>query len=428
MIIKGARVIDPANDIDATLDIRIRDGIIADVASGLTALDSEEVLNAEGLTAAPGLVDVHSHFRDPGQTHKETLHTGALAAAAGGYTSVICMANTLPAVDNIDTLSDIIRRAHDEKIHIYQTAAVTRDRAGESLSDMEALKDAGAAGFTDDGSPIMDLSVVTSAMKEAARIDTILSFHEEDPAYVGIAGINEGAASGRLGIKGADRKAEYSMVERDLKLALDTGARIDIQHVSAKESVDLIREYKMKDRKGLIHAEATPHHFSLTEDAISDYGSLAKVNPPIRTEEDRLAIIQGLADGTLDLIATDHAPHAASEKGAALTEAPSGMTGLETALSLGITNLVKTDMLSLPALISLMSLNPARLYGLPAGTLSTGAPADIVLFDRDMEYTLTENILHSRSFNTPFIGKTLTGRVMYTISDGQIVFSSSSSH
>lgn len=428
MIIKGARVIDPANDIDATLDIRIRDGIIADVASGLTALDSEEVLNAEGLTAAPGLVDVHSHFRDPGQTHKETLHTGALAAAAGGYTSVICMANTLPAVDNIDTLSDIIRRAHDEKIHIYQTAAVTRDRAGESLSDMEALKEAGAAGFTDDGSPIMDLSVVTSAMKEAARIDTILSFHEEDPAYVGIAGINEGAASGRLGIKGADRKAEYSMVERDLKLALDTGARIDIQHVSAKESVDLIREYKMKDRKGLIHAEATPHHFSLTEDAISDYGSLAKVNPPIRTEEDRLAIIQGLADGTLDLIATDHAPHAASEKGAALTEAPSGMTGLETALSLGITNLVKTDMLSLPALISLMSLNPARLYGLPAGTLSTGAPADIVLFDRDMEYTLTENILHSRSFNTPFIGKALTGRVMYTISDGQIVFSSSSSH
>lgn len=428
MIIKGARVIDPANDIDATLDIRIRDGIIADVASGLTALDSEEVLNAEGLTAAPGLVDVHSHFRDPGQTHKETLHTGALAAAAGGYTSVICMANTLPAVDNIDTLSDIIRRAHDEKIHIYQTAAVTRDRAGESLSDMEALKEAGAAGFTDDGSPIMDLPVVTSAMKEAARIDTILSFHEEDPAYVGIAGINEGAASGRLGIKGADRKAEYSMVERDLKLALDTGARIDIQHVSAKESVDLIREYKMKDRKGLIHAEATPHHFSLTEDAISDYGSLAKVNPPIRTEEDRLAIIRGLADGTLDLIATDHAPHAASEKGAALTEAPSGMTGLETALSLGITNLVKTDMLSLPALISLMSFNPARLYGLPAGTLSTGAPADIVLFDRDMEYTLTENILHSRSFNTPFIGKTLTGRVMYTISDGQIVFSSSSSH
>lgn len=428
MIIKGARVIDPANDIDATLDIRIRDGIIADVASGLTALDSEEVLNAEGLTAAPGLVDVHSHFRDPGQTHKETLHSGALAAAAGGYTSVICMANTLPAVDNIDTLSDIIRRAHDEKIHIYQTAAVTRDRAGESLSDMEALKEAGAAGFTDDGSPIMDLSVVTSAMKEAARIDTILSFHEEDPAYVGIAGINEGAASGRLGIKGADRKAEYSMVERDLKLALDTGARIDIQHVSAKESVDLIREYKMKDRKGLIHAEATPHHFSLTEDAISDYGSLAKVNPPIRTEEDRLAIIRGLADGTLDLIATDHAPHAASEKGAALTEAPSGMTGLETALSLGITNLVKTDMLSLPALISLMSLNPARLYGLPAGTLSEGAPADIVLFDRDMEYTLTENILHSRSFNTPFIGKTLTGRVMYTISDGQIVFSSSSSH
>lgn len=428
MIIKGARVIDPANDIDATLDIRIRDGIIADVASGLTALDSEEVLNAEGLTAAPGLVDVHSHFRDPGQTHKETLHTGALAAAAGGYTSVICMANTLPAVDNIDNLSDIIRRAHDEKIHIYQTAAVTHDRAGESLSDMEALKEAGAAGFTDDGSPIMDLSVVTSAMKEAARIDTILSFHEEDPAYVGIAGINEGAASGRLGIKGADRKAEYSMIERDLKLALDTGARIDIQHVSAKESVDLIREYKMKDRKGLIHAEATPHHFSLTEDAISDYGSLAKVNPPIRTEEDRLAIIQGLADGTLDLIATDHAPHAASEKGAALTEAPSGMTGLETALSLGITNLVKTDMLSLPALISLMSLNPARLYGLPAGTLSTGAPADIVLFDRDMEYTLTENILHSRSFNTPFIGKALTGRVMYTISDGQIVFSSSSSH
>lgn len=422
MIIKNARVIDPANDIDGISDIRISDGLISCVEEELSAFPDEEILDASGLTAAPGLVDVHSHFRDPGQTAKETLHTGALAAAAGGYTTVVCMANTSPAVDSVDLLKDILSRGESEKIHIYQAASVTQKREGRQLTDMVSLKAAGATGFTDDGSPIMDEDLVKEAMRTAAGLDTILSFHEEDPDFVYEAGINSGRAAEALGIKGADRQAEISMVKRDLALAVEAGARIDIQHVSAKESVELIRKYRSEDSRGLIHAEASPHHFSLTEDAVARYGSLAKVNPPMRTEEDRQAIIEGLADGALDIIATDHAPHTKAEKSLPLTEAPSGMTGLETALSLGITNLVHTGCLSLRRLIELMSVNPSAAYNLPAGTLSPGRRADVVLFDPDASYTLDAGSMHSRSLNSPFIGMTLKGKVKYTIADGNIIF------
>lgn len=421
MLIKNAHIIDPANKTDDILDILIEDGRISGLGRSLR-YTGDEIIDASGLIAAPGLVDVHTHFRDPGQTDKETLHTGALAAAAGGYTSVVCMANTLPAVDTVNTLSDILDRAAREKIHIYQTSAVTMGREGREPVAMRELAAAGAAGFTDDGTPIMDEKLVRRAMKEAAALGKVISFHEEDPAYVWQAGVNSGRVSESMGLSGADRRAEYSMIERDLQLALETGATVDIQHVSAAESVDIIRSYKKKDKNGLIHAEATPHHFSLTEDILAEKGSLAKVNPPLRTEADRQAIIEGIKDGTLDLIATDHAPHTAEEKAGEFVKAPSGMIGLETAFALGMTNLVKTGHISIKRLIELMSVNPARLYGLNAGSLSVGAPADIVIFDPDTSWKFTEEDIHSRSKNSPFIGMTLQGKVRYTISAGRYAF------
>ena len=423
MLIKGARIIDPGNKTDEILDIRIENGVIAEKGKEITEKEGDETIDAAGFIAAPGFVDVHAHFRDPGQTAKETLHTGALAAAAGGYTSVVCMANTIPAVDSKDTLEDILSRSKEEGIHIYQAAAVTSGRAGKELVPMEELLKAGAAGFTDDGTPIMNEELVKQAMAEAARLGTVLCFHEEDPAYVWQAGINCGRVSENMGLQGADRKAEYSMIERDLSLALETGAKVDIQHVSARESVDIIRRFKTEDNRGLIHAEATPHHFSLTEEAVRDKGSLAKVHPPLRTEEDRQAVIAGIADGTLDLIATDHAPHTAEEKERDFVKAPSGMIGLETALALGVTNLINPGFITFSQLIERMSLNPARLYGIKAGSLDIGEPADIVIFNPDEKWILNEDDLHSKSKNSPFTGMELCGRVKYTISEGKIIYS-----
>ena len=423
MIIRGARVIDPENNInEELLDIRTENGLIAETGRDLAKKEGEKEIEAGGCIAAPGFTDVHAHFRDPGQTAKETLHTGAEAAAAGGYTSVVCMANTIPAVDDTETLKEILSRAKKEKIHIYQAAAVTVGRAGRELVPMEELLLSGAAGFTDDGTPVMDRELVIRAMKEAARLDAVLSFHEEDPAYVYQAGINSGTVAEAMGLKGADRRAEYTMIERDLRLALETGAKVDIQHVSAKESVEIIRRFRQQDSRGIIHAEATPHHFSLTEDIVMEKGSLAKVNPPLRTEADRQAVIEGLADGTLDLIATDHAPHTAEEKMREFVNAPSGMVGLETALALAVTNLVEPGFLSLYQLIRKMSVNPAKLYGLRAGNIGAGSPADIVIFDPDEKWTAGAEDLHSRSSNSPFIGVGLKGRVRYTVSEGNIVY------
>lgn len=418
MILKNGFLINPRTNTAELADIRINNGIIEEISADLFD-EQEDFLNLSGLIIAPGLIDTHVHFRDPGFTHKETLHTGSLAAARGGFTSVICMANTSPAVDSVETLTDILARAAEENIHIYQTAAVSQGLNGQSLNNLEALAQAGACGFTDDGIPLMNARLCYEAMERAAALDLPISLHEEDKSFIINNGINEGAISEALGISGSPAIAEDILVARDCMLALHTKANTVIQHISSGNSVALVRN--AKELGANIHAEATPHHFTLTEDAILQYGTLAKMNPPLRTEEDRQTIIQGLQDGTIDLIATDHAPHSQEEKSRPLTEAPSGITGLETALGLGITSLVRPGHLSLMQLLEKMTSNPADLYHLPGGSIETGAPADFVIFDPDEEWTVDS--FASKSSNSPFRGMSLYGKIHYTICGGKIVYS-----
>ncbi|MDE5591183.1 MAG: dihydroorotase, partial [Acetatifactor sp.] len=385
LLIKNGYMIDPKSGWDGNYDILIEKDTIVKIGKRLEASEGKcRIIDAEGLLVAPGLVDVHAHFREPGFTGKEDIDTGAAAAARGGFTSVVLMANTKPPVDNRETLGYVKKRGTETGIHVYTCANVTIGMQGKELTPMRELAEAGAAGFTDDGIPIMDEEIVRSAMKNAAALDMPISFHEENPALIENNGINWGRASEYFGIGGSPREAEFTMVERDLKIALETGASIDIQHVSARETVELIRRAKETGKN--IHAEATPHHFTLTEEAAIKYGTLAKMNPPLREEADRQEIIRGLVDGTIDLIATDHAPHTAEEKGKSITEAPSGIIGLETALALGITELVDGGYLTMRQLLTLMSTNPANLYHLNAGYLAEGGPADVILIDTRLDW------------------------------------------
>lgn len=412
LLIKNGYMIDPKSGWDGNYDLLIEKDTIVRIGKKLEAPDGKcRVIDAEGLLVAPGLVDVHVHFRDPGFTEKEDIVTGAAAAARGGYTSVVLMANTKPPVDNLETLKYVQKRGGETGIHVYTCANVTRAMQGKELTPMRELAEAGAVGFTDDGIPLTDEEIVRSAMRNAAALDMPVSLHEEDPKLIANNGINKGRASEHFGIGGSPREAEITMVERDLKLALETGASVNIQHVSTRETVELIRRAKEKGKN--IHAEATPHHFTLTEEAAIQYGTLAKMNPPLREEADRQAIIKGLVDGTIDLIATDHAPHTAEEKAKPITEAPSGIIGLETALALGITELVDGGYLTMRQLLALMSTNPANLYHLNAGYLAEGGPADVILIDTRLEWTPMEYA--SKASNTPFTGRPLKGKVVATI-------------
>ena len=415
-LIKNANLVNPAGR-SGFLDILIEDALITRIDENITEA-ADTVIDAKGFIAAPGFVDVHVHFRDPGQTWKEDIITGAAAAAAGGYTSVVMMANVIPAVDNPDTLKYMLDKGRETGINVYACANVTMGMKGGELVDMKSLKAAGAVGFTDDGKPIMDEQLVEDAMKQVKELNVPISFHEEDPQYISTPGYNRGAASEHFGIGGADRMAEISMIERDIALALKTGADIDIQHISTKEGVELVRQARKKASN--IHAEATPHHFALTEEAAIKHGSMAKMNPPLRTEEDRQAIIAGLSDGTIEMIATDHAPHSAEEKAKGLTEAPSGIIGLETALALGNSVLVDGGYLSCETLIRRLSTDPARIYGLNAGVLKEGGPADIVIYDPNEKWSPEKYA--SKSSNTPFTGQELKGRVRYTVCGGNIVY------
>lgn len=418
LLIQNGYLIDPKSGREGNYDLLADNGRIIKIGKNLQKPAHCKVLDAQGLIVAPGLVDVHVHFRDPGFTYKEDIETGAAAAAKGGFTTVVLMANTKPVVDNEETLGYVLEKGKQMPIHIESCANVTMGMKGQQLTDMEALAARGAAGFTDDGIPLMDAEIVREAMKRAALLDLPISFHEEDPSKIAQNGINHGKASQHFGIEGSPREAEITLIERDLAIALETGANIDIQHISTGEGVELVRQAKKKGHN--IHAEATPHHFTLTEEAVITYGTLAKMNPPLRTEEDRQAIIAGLVDGTIDMIATDHAPHSAEEKARPLTEAPSGIIGLETALSLGITELVQKGYMTLKQLLRLMSTNPAALYHLDAGYLAEKGPADLVLIDTAAKNIPGEYV--SKASNSPFTGWELTGRVKATVCAGEIVY------
>lgn len=417
-VIKNVRILDPASATDMTGDIGIENGKIAAIGTVETKAE-DQVLDGKGLVASPGLVDTHVHFRDPGLTYKEDICSGAHAAAAGGFTSVVCMANTKPVADNVDTVSYIVDKGKKTNIHIYATAAVTKAFDGKNLTDFRDLLKAGAVGFTDDGIPIKDAETVKAAMELAAELDVPISLHEEDPDLIERPGVNQGKVSEKLNYGGAPARSEYEMVRRDCELTLQTRAKTVIQHISSAESVEAVRQCWR--RGGRIYGEVTPQHFSATEDLVLEKGALARVNPPLRTEADRQAIIEGLKDGTLNIIATDHAPHSREEKAKDIKDAPSGMIGLETSLALGITNLVKTGELELIDLLEKMTINPAMLYHLNAGRITEGGPADLVLFDPDKKWTV-EDHFYSKANNSPFIGMELTGKVQYTICGGKIVY------
>ena len=424
LLIQNGYVMDPKSGREGVMDILVQDKRIEKMGTGLAKglsgqeLEQCQIIDAEGKIVAPGLVDVHVHFREPGFTHKEDIETGSKAAAKGGFTTVVLMANVKPQVDNVETLQYILERGKTTGIHVETCANVTMGMAGKELVDMKTLAENGAVGFTDDGVPIMDVELVKEAMKQVVALDMPISFHEEDATLITNNGINHGKASEFYGIGGSPREAEISLSARDLQLALETGACINIQHISSKEAVELVRQAKKQGKN--IHAEATPHHFTLTEEAAIKYGTMAKMNPPLREEADRLAIIEGLADGTIDLIATDHAPHTAEEKAKPITEAPSGIIGLETALSLAITVLVNGGHLTMMQVLEKMAYNPAQVYHLDAGYLAEGGPADIIIIDEDAIQVFEEYA--SKASNTPFTGWELDGAVCTTICDGKVVF------
>lgn len=412
---------DPKSGKNGKADLILSDGMVESILpeGGAVAQPGDEVIDAAGLIVAPGLVDVHVHFRDPGFTDKEDILTGAAAAAKGGYTSVVMMGNTNPKCDNPETLEYMQKKASETPIHIYVTCNATLGMKGEEISDIAGLHKAGAVGVTDDGLPIIDHGILTQVFLKAAQCGIPVSLHEEDPALISDNGINRGRASEYYGIGGSPAEAEVSLIKRDLNIAEGTGARVDIQHISTAGGVEAVREAK---KRGLdVHAEATPHHFTLTEDAVITHGTNAKMNPPLRTESDRLAVIEGLKDGTIDMIATDHAPHTSEEKSRPLTKAPSGIIGLETALALGITELVEKDHMSMMDLIRLMTYGPSQVYNLDAGYIAEGGPADIILIDPDAEWTVEDNFA-SKAHNTPFIGWRLKGMNKMTIASGKIVY------
>ena len=419
LLIKNGRVMDPKSGLDQVCDVLVEGKKIVKIGQNLEAADAQ-VLDASGLVVAPGLVDIHVHFREPGQTHKEDIHTGALAAAAGGFTTVVMMANTNPTISTVETLKEVLESASRENIHIKSVATITENFDGQHLTDFKALLDAGAVGFSDDGIPLTNAGIVRQALIEARKNNTFISLHEEDPNLNGILGFNEHIAKEHFHICGATGVAEYSMIARDVMIAHDAKAHVHIQHLSKAESVKVV-EFAQK-LGAQVTAEAAPQHFSKTEALLLTKGSNAKMNPPLRLESDRLVVIEGLKSGVISVIATDHAPHHTDEKNVEdITKAPSGMTGLETSLSLGLTYLVEAGHLSLMELLEKMTLNPAQLYGFNAGFLAEEGPADITIFDPKADRLVSDHFA-SKAANSPFVGEELKGQVKYTICNGEIVF------
>lgn len=419
LLLKRARVIDPSQNLDQVGDIFIADGKIEALGEDLfdRMADAEQVLDCDGLVAAPGLVDLHVHLRDPGQTEKEDVISGCRAAAAGGVTSLLAMPNTVPPMDSPDLVRALLKKAESADAAVYPAACVTKGLQGTETTDFSALKAAGAVALSDDGFPVKSTRCLLEALRRAPSLGLLVTAHCEDRdlAFGGL--MNEGEVSRELQVQGIPNAAEDCGTAREIAAAASIGAPIHICHVSTKGSVELIRDAKRRGVK--VTAETCPHYLLLTEDALRSRDADYRMNPPLRTEEDRLALIEGLKDGTIDAISTDHAPHAPKEKSNFLT-APNGSIGMETSLSATLTAL--DGVLTLYEVIEKMSANPAKILGIPAGTLAVGANADIVLFDPERSWTVDPEQLHGKSRNTPFKGMTLKGRVVTTIFHGRKVF------
>jgi dihydroorotase len=419
LLIKGGRVIDPAQQIDEKLDIRIENGTIKELGKKLAAGKSCEVIDASGLIVTPGLIDMHVHLRDPGLEYKEDIVTGTRAAAAGGFTSVACMPNTSPVNDNKAVTTYIIAKAKAEGfVNVFPVGAITQGSKGEKLAEMGDLKEAGCVAVSDDGRPLCNPELMRRALEYAKGMEIPLISHAEDLDLSGDGLMNDGFTATELGLKGIPWVAEDAATARDVFLAEFTNSPIHIAHVSTKGAVRIIRDAKARGVK--VTCETAPHYFTLTEDAVRGYNSNAKMNPPLRTSDDVAAIKAGLAEGTIDAIATDHAPHHSDEKDVEFALAANGIIGLETALPLSLT-LVQEKALDLQALISKLSLNPARILGLNRGTLEAGAIADLTIIDPEREWTVDAAKLASKSKNSPFLGTTMKGQAAYTIVSGKII-------
>lgn len=419
LLIQGGRVLDPAQGVDGRLDVLIENGKIVRIGENLSA-EGAEILNAAGLAAAPGLVDLHVHLREPGFEAKETVATGCAAAARGGVTTLVAMPNTRPATDCPELVKLVREKAAATGVNVLPAGAVTVGQKGERLTDFEALKEAGVPALTDDGVPIQNLALLRQAMREAASLGLPLLDHCEDRDMVQNYAVNEGAVSRRLGLPGRPAVAEELQIMRDVMLAEDTGAHVHICHISTAKGVDIVRRAKARGVR--VTCETCPQYFTLTEEEVLRQGAMARVNPPLRTQADVDGIRAGLADGTIDAIATDHAPHTAQEKARPLPDAPSGMVGLETSLALALTGLYHSGVLSLNRVLALMTSSPAALLGLGKGTLARGADADLVLFDPDETWIIDREQFVSKGRNTPFHGRSVRGKVKYTISRGNIIY------
>ena len=420
LLIKNGRIVDPAAGTDRIGDLFVENGKIAPLHRVPGDLPPDRILDASDKIVAPGLVDMHVHFRDPGLTYKEDILTGTDAAAAGGVTTAVCMPNTKPVIDTPETVRYVLDKGAESKINLLTYAAVTRGQLGRELTDMEALYQAGAAAFSDDGVQLQSASLMRQALQNAKVRDLLICSHCEDTDMVQNYAVNEGIISKRLGLPGRPAIAEELMVARDAMLALETGARVHICHVSTAGSVEIIRHYKAKGAR--LTCETCPQYFTLTEDIVPAKGAMARVNPPLRTAADMEAIIEGLRDGTIDVIATDHAPHSDEEKSRPLPDAPSGMSGLETSLAVTYTRLCLQLDFSVSEILRLMSTAPAKLLGLEKGRLAVGDDADLIIFDPAENCTVDTARFHSKGHNTPFAGSLLTGLVKYTVCGGKVVY------
>jgi dihydroorotase len=427
LVIAGGRVVDPKNKVDCTADVVIKDGRIVRIEKESRLSDAKidkggaGLLDARGRVVCPGLVDVHVHFREPGREDEETVVTGSMAAVAGGFTTVCCMPNTDPAIDSQEVVRFIYRQAERAYCKVFPIAAITRGRKGAQLNDIGELREAGAVAISDDGSPVESPLMMRRALQYARQFDMPVASHCEEMTLAAGGAMHEGFVSTKVGMRGIPALSEELMVAREIELAADTGGRMHICHISTARSVAMVRD--AKKRKIPVTAEATPHHFTLTDALIAErFDTNLKVNPPLRTASDVRAIIKGLQDGTIDCIATDHAPHAREEKELEFDQAPFGLIGLETALALGLTELVGKKKLDLSSLIALLTWRPAAVFGLAAGELTPGSAADVCVFAPDEEYPVEANRFYSRSQNSPYVGRTLTGRVHWTVVDGEVVF------